>query len=98
MRVSARPVFRGEALECRDDGLGRVPHGLVTRNEIGIAVEKPHRMAGEAPGSIEIEKDSPAAEKRLPVLVEGRRIETTNFKQELPLAAGPFQKWAWAVR
>ena len=85
-------MLRREVVERRDDVLGAIANGAITTDQIGIEVEKLDAPSREAARVTEIKEDGAASEERLDVSVEGRGVMKTKSRQELSLAAGPFEK------
>ena len=88
-----RVVLAGEIVERGDHVLGVVPHRQVAADQIRIEIEQLDALSRRGgPVRAEIEEDGAAAEKRLDVAIERRGVVMTKGRQQLTLAAGPFQK------
>ena len=85
------PVARLEGAQRLDDRLHIVADHAVAPDHIRVDVREVHLARVEQPLVVAVEKDGAAAEERLDVPAEAGRIVAPQGRQELPLAAGPFE-------
>ena len=83
---------RSQLIQRAGDCVGCVAHGLVATDQIGIRIDQHDVVIAETASAVQVEEHGAAADKWLDVAVEGARIQAAEMRQQLPLAAGPFQK------
>jgi hypothetical protein len=64
---------------------------FVAADQIRVRVDQYDIAIAKPPGAVKVEEHRAAAKERLDVAVEPRRIEASQVRQQLALAAGPFQ-------
>src|SRR6266545_6358729 len=86
-------MLRGEIIERGDDVVGAVANRAIAADQIGIEIEELDAASRETVCLAEIKEDRAATKERLDIAVEGRGVMKTKSRQQLALAAGPFEKW-----
>ena len=94
MGAAVSCVRVGEPVEGATHLLASIPHRFVTTDEIGIGIDEHGLVPMQATGGVQVEEHGAAAEKRLDVPVEPRRVEPSQLREELTFAAGPLQQRA----
>ncbi len=89
---AAGRVAAGQPLELGNHGVHRIAHPQVAADQIGVLVGEHRGAPGEIAAADEIEEDGAAAEERLVIRGEAWRVEATQLRQQLPLAARPLQE------
>src|SRR5580765_1591799 len=70
----------------------------IAAEQIAIEIREPGGVRPDVPAGRQIEEQRAAAQARLEVLLELRRDESAELREQLPLAPGPFQKRARRIR
>ncbi len=94
VRALVARVRLGERIERVGNRIRRVAHRFVAADEIGIRVDEDRRMSAQPTRGIQVEEHGAASEEGLDVAAERRWIEPAELREQLPLAARPFQQRA----
>ena len=89
-RVPAMAV--GELVQVTDDRVHTLAHHEVAPDDVGVAVDQFGFPARQPAAAVKIEEDRTAADEGLEIRAEALRIELPDLRQQLALAARPFQK------
>jgi hypothetical protein len=90
--IAALAVLLLECLQRRDDRFRFIAHGTVAPDQIGIDVGEGDRPPIQHPRRGEVEEDRAAADERLEIPVERRRIVLRERWKQLAFPASPLEE------
>jgi hypothetical protein len=85
-RVALRQYF-----QLDDQRLGCVTQTKVGADEVGVVIREMRGRRIDPPVGAKVEEHGPATEKRLVIAINARREKRTQLRQQLALAARPFE-------